>query len=458
MSEPLDPATGRALALGGAGVQQPTEERKAFGGPLGATAMTLLLPLLTVYLWACVHLRGGALAVPDAQLLAELPLPNAKSVLWALGWLGFQLALDLYLPGRAYTGFPQRDGRRLVYRLNGLLSLAVSLAVVAGLVAAGAVHGSAVLAQLGPLLITAILFAYLLSAFLYLYGRRYRPPGEGHEVVTTRLVTQADGTVALAGHSAASLDKVAYDYFMGTALNPRIGRLDLKMFFESKIGMTTWIVLTLLMAHADYERDRAISLSMALVCLFQLLYVIDFYWFEEAMLSTWDINNENYGFMLAFGFVVWMPFTFSLQSQYLVYHSPDLSWLAALGLLVLNLAGYSVFRSANLQKHRFKSNPEARIWGSPPSFIQTKRGTKLLASGWWGLARHCNYLGDLTMALAWCLACGFSHIVPYFYFIYFAPLLIDRERRDDQHCAKKYGEDWQAYSKRVPYRIIPYVY
>ncbi|HEY8431982.1 MAG TPA: hypothetical protein VIL20_26575, partial [Sandaracinaceae bacterium] len=82
----------------------------------------------------------------------------------------------------------------------------------------------------------------------------------------------------------------------------------------------------------------------------------------------------------------------------------------------------------------------------------------LLVSGWWGLARHTNYLGDLMMALAWCLACGFSSIVPYFYFIYFAPLLINRERRDHALCKAKYGADWDEYCRRVPYRIIPYVY
>jgi len=455
MNELRDLTTGRVDAV--ASAQTSTEERKAFGGPLGATAMMVLLPLLTVYLWACVHLRGGALAVPDAELLAKLPLPTAKSVLWTVGWLGFQLALDLYLPGRAYTGFPQRDGRRLVYRLNGLLSLVVTLLVLGGLVLAGLVHGSAVLEQLGSLLVTAILFAYLLSAFLYVYGRRYRPEGPGNEP-EVRLVMQADGSAAASVSSAVSADKLVYDYFMGTALNPRVGRLDLKMFFESKIGMTTWMVLTLLMAHADYESDGKISLGMGLVCLFQLLYVVDFYWFEEAMLSTWDINNENYGFMLAFGFVVWMPFTFSLQSQYLVYNVPDLSVLAAVGLSLLNVAGYYVFRTANLQKHRFKSDPGAKIWGRAPEFIQTRRGTKLLASGWWGLARHANYFGDLTMALAWCLACGVSHIVPFFYFLYFTPLLIDRERRDDQHCARKYGDDWTAYSKRVPHRIVPFLY
>lgn len=444
-------------ASAGATESKQAEERLAFGGPVGAVAMMVLLPLLSVYLWICVHRFGGALVVPTSSVLAELPMPTAASVFWVAAWVAFQLALDLYLPGRAYKGLPQRDGRRLVYRLNGLFSLCVTLAVVGGLVAAGLVRGSMVVDMLGPLLVTSILFAYLLSAFLYVYGKRYQPP-EQPEPTAAQVVMQPDGSLALESSQALRLDKAAYDYFMGTGLNPRIGKLDLKMFFESKIGMTTWIVLTLLMAHAEYEREGALSLAMIVVCLFQLAYVVDFYWFEEAMLSTWDINYENYGFMLAFGFVVWMPFNFSLQAQYLVYGAPELSLLAVAGLAVLNFTGYYIFRSSNLQKHRFKTVPGTKIWGREPEFIQTQRGTRLLAAGWWGLARHCNYLGDLMMALAWCLTCGFGHIVPYFYFIYFAPLLIDRERRDDQHCADKYGEDWKRYSKRVPYRIIPYVY
>jgi delta14-sterol reductase len=42
--------------------------------------------------------------------------------------------------------------------------------------------------------------------------------------------------------------------------------------------------------------------------------------------------------------------------------------------------------------------------------------------------------------------------------LYFGVLLIHREGRDDAKCARKYGEDWAEYKKRVPWRIIPYVY
>jgi delta14-sterol reductase/lamin-B receptor len=405
-------------------------EKLAFGGPVGALTMMSLLPLLTLYLWACVHRHSGSLVLPSVALVMDLPRPSLSALAWLVGWFCFQLTLDVVLPGRDYTGLVQRDGVRRSYRLNGMLSLLVTLSVLAGLIASGVLHGAAVVEQLGALLITSILSSYLFSLVLYRFGKPTR----------------------------AGAGDVIYGYFMGTALNPRVGRVDLKMFMESKIAMSGWLVLTILMAHAEYERAGAVSLPMMLVVGFQALYTLDFFVFEEAMLSTWDINNENYGFMLAFAFLVWMPFCFSLQSQYLVYADPQLPDLAVLGLILLNLAGYYIFRSSNLQKHRFKTQPNSKIWGREPDFIQTARGTKLLASGWWSLARHSNYLGDLMMALAWCLACGLSHVVPFFYFLYFAPLLIDRERRDDAHCARKYGSDWDRYRERVPYRIVPFIY
>jgi hypothetical protein len=49
-------------------------------------------------------------------------------------------------------------------------------------------------------------------------------------------------------------------------------------------------------------------------------------------------------------------------------------------------------------------------------------------------------------------------LLPYFYPIYFAILLIHREWRDSKHCAEKYGVDWERYTAKVPWRIIPRVY
>jgi hypothetical protein len=53
------------------------------------------------------------------------------------------------------------------------------------------------------------------------------------------------------------------------------------------------------------------------VCLFHLLYVMDGLWNETAILTTMDITTDGFGFMLAFGDIAWVPFTYSLQARYL---------------------------------------------------------------------------------------------------------------------------------------------
>ena len=98
------------------------------------------------------------------------------------------------------------------------------------------------------------------------------------------------------------------------------------------------------------------------------------------------------------------------------------------------------------------------VWGKPATYIETSKGTLLLTSGWWGIARHMNYLGDLMMGLAWCIPAGFEHPLPYFYILYFTILLSHREGRDNLMCHEKYGKDWEAYCRKVPWRILPGIY
>lgn len=50
------------------------------------------------------------------------------------------------------------------------------------------------------------------------------------------------------------------------------------------------------------------------------------------------------------------------------------------------------------------------------------------------------------------------HLLPYFYLLYFTALLVHREDRDERQCLQKYGLAWHEYCRRVPYRIVPYVY
>lgn len=113
-----------------------------------------------------------------------------------------------------------------------------------------------------------------------------------------------------------------------------------------------------------------------------------------------------------------------------------------------------LFRSSNSEKDRFRRDPNSEEV-KHLKYMNTKRGTRLLISGWWGMARKINYTGDIIMALSWGLITGFGCIITYFYSIYLCILLIHRAMRDDHQCSLKYGEDWKEYKKRVPYLFIP---
>ena len=78
------------------------------------------------------------------------------------------------------------------------------------------------------------------------------------------------------------------------------------------------------------------------------------------------------------------------------------------------LFGMVLFRITNIEKHLFRDHlnngGSVEKYRSPLStrmvfgdkkaeFIRTKEGSILLTSGYWGLARHFNYIGDLTMCI-----------------------------------------------------------
>lgn len=54
-----------------------------------------------------------------------------------------------------------------------------------------------------------------------------------------------------------------------------------------------------------------------------------------------DIVHDGFGFMLAFGDLCWVPFTYSLQAYFLVSHPQELSNVAALVIILINGASFS---------------------------------------------------------------------------------------------------------------------
>lgn len=404
---------------------------------LGLTGL-IALPLTVYYLWSCVTFHDGALAVPTSwqelgEWLARLPAPTWPAAGIIAAWVFLQVVLQIWAPGRVTTGPPLADGSRLTYRTNGWFAFCFTLALVSALAWVEWLPATVAYDHFGALLTVTNLVAFGFGLFLYAYGRSCDPASE-----TTR--------------------GFFYNYWMGTGLNPRVKGFDFKFFCECRPGLIAWVLINLSFAAKQLQLHGVVTTPMLLVCAFHLFYVADCFWHEEAVLTTWDIKYERFGWMLCWGDLVWVPFTYTLQAAYLVQHPHQLPWWGTVGIIVLNVTGYYLFRSSNWQKHRFRKDPTSSIWGKAPTYIPTAIGTNLLTSGWWGVARHVNYLGDLLMGLAWCLPCLFGSILPYFYIIYFLILLIHRERRDNAQCLSKYGPAWEQYCAQVPYRIVPGVY
>ncbi len=399
----------------------------AFIGMLGG------LPFLTWYFAVSTVYYDAALVWPDAEFWSHVEPPALEILGLYLLWIGFQVLLEGTLPGRSVKGTRLPDGRALDYRLNGLSALTLSVVTACLLVGFGVFSPGFLYDAFGALVTTANLVVISGCLWLLVLGRRQ----------------------ATAEEKALNWLEA---YTLGACRNPRLGRFDLKFFCESRPSMILLVLIDLSLAAKQFELHGTVSNAMLLVCFFQVLYVADYFWFEDAILTTWDIKHENFGFVLGWGCLVWIPFVYSLQPLYLVLHPEPLPWWGATGVLALNALGFWIFRTSNLQKHRFASDPTRKIWGEKPEVIETERGTQLLVSGWWGISRHSNYLGDWLMGLAWSLSCGFGRALPYFYPLYFAVLLIHREWRDAKHCAEKYGDDWKRYTERVRWRIIPGLY
>ncbi|QPG75916.1 hypothetical protein FOA43_003302 [Brettanomyces nanus] len=436
----------------------PKSKTLDFGGSVGALILTIFLPLVVLGLYLCsnqqYHLDGVNL---DSEKIIEI----VKSELidnWAnyfcnktcwiayLCWFFGLAILDLIIPGTWKQGVEMRDGTKLWYLINGK---ELSLALFALLFSRTWFTGSGfTLPELSflydntlPLMITTWEFSLCLATLCYIlsFVPLFSPNGKG-----TR-----ERILALGGNSGQPL----FDWFIGRELNPRIGLWDIKLYCELRPGMLLWFLLNLSCLQQQYQKLGYVTNSMFLTNFLQAFYIFDGVFNEEGCLTMMDTTTDGFGFMLAFGDLCWLPFSYSLQARYLSLVEVNLPTWAAIGIVLIMLLGFWIFKSSNNQKSAFRQGKLPQM-----KFIQTDRSTKLLVDGWWGMAQHINYFGDILIASSWCLPTGFNTPLTYFYVIYFTCLLLHRQKRDEEKCSDKYKKDWQQYKKQVPWKIVPYMY
>lgn len=417
-----------------------------------------------IFCWFCyitIHGYRGSLLLAANDLVSNVSAGNALGFILStipdvtlegaclyFGWILVQAAFYLTVPGP--TGFGQMTpgGNIIKYNCNGLNSwLITHIALLAG-VYLGLFRGTILFDNIGAFFVLANVAGLSLSFFAFFKARVFPTHPEDRRFT----------------------DSSIYDFFMGIEHNPRVGDLDFKLFFNGRPGILAWTLINISCLAKQYELHGSVTNSMILVNALQAVYVLDFFWKEDWYLRTIDIAHDHFGFYLAWGDLTWLPFMYTLQCYYLVYNPVQLTHPATAAIALLGISGYFIFRSVNSQKDKFRIDMQKHgksiIWGKPAKYIPATYHTTdgklhkspLLISGWWGLSRHFNYVGDLMGSLAYCLPCGFAHLLPYFYIVYMIILLVHRVFRDDVRCREKYGKFWERYCEEVPYRIVPYIY
>ncbi|KAG5496293.1 hypothetical protein JKF63_02594 [Porcisia hertigi] len=421
---------------------QPRTTAYEWGGPIGGLFMVVFLPTLVV---ALNSLCAGELC--SVMLVMQLPammkevFQNAWPMVPAaigieLAWLAAHAVFSILPIGKLVHGGELRNGKRLAYRMNAIHAFLISHGVLLALHCTSTMNMAAIADWYHPLMIGAIIIAFVMSVVLY--AASYR----SHTVLT-----------AIGGNSGNAL----YDFWVGRELNPRTGALDWKFMCELRPGLIGWSIINWAFVCKSVEIGT-LTPSIVLTALLESFYVLDGLLLEEGNLTMMDIVTDGFGFMLCFGDLAWVPFTYTLQTKYLLHHPAHLSPMHVCLCLCLSLAGYLIFRGANTEKNRFRNNPlDPRV--QHLRVMKTSKGKSLIISGYWGICRHPNYVGDWLMALSWAAFSGSAELLPYFHPIYFGLLLMHRQLRDEQHMQLKYGrEDWSAFCRLVKYRLFPYIY
>eukprot|EP00908_Phaeocystis_cordata_P000890 Transcript_10970.p1 GENE.Transcript_10970~~Transcript_10970.p1 ORF type:complete len:477 (-),score=225.75 Transcript_10970:116-1546(-) len=397
-----------------------------------------------------IYTEGG-LSV-NAEILKVLqPTAEAATLLLVFNFVAL---LIYWWPGKTEYGPVTINGHQPEYADNGVAhSVLFTLSFLAGSDLFLGWYKLSVLYDHFPATIGALnFFGLAFCAFLYAKGR-YFPSGPD------------SGT---SGHGPC------FDYYWGMELYPRVGGVDVKKFVNCRFSMTYWMLAGVSFVAASYEKHGIVDPGLLLCALSQFLYLCKFYVWEIGYMRSIDIIVDRAGFYETWGCLVWVPAVYTLHTRTAVNLPSGLSWPAALLIFAVGILGVGLNFWADDQRQRFRAKKgDCLIWGRKPVYIEAQYATVnpstgaaekhtslLLASGWWGTARHNQYLFELTAAYSWGFLAGVhTHgLLPLFYPVFLTILLVHRAHRDEEKCLAKYGKYYEKYMDMVPYKIVPFVY
>lgn len=416
-------------------------------------------------------------------VVADLPKPSWECLWIAFGWFLFQTFLLRFLDGPKSLGPPTLGGYQPEYRLNGVLAYVLTQALVVFAWWQGLFSAAHVASLHGEMMATLSSVSLLILLALLVKGK-YAP-------------THRDAD------SEFSTNWI-WNLFWGVELYPAALGLQLKQIVNCRMSMNAWVTLPVIFALAQAEIYGEIGLNLVVSTALLAVYIFKFFLWEDGYFNSIDIIHDRFGFVICWGCLVWVPSVYTSFCYYMLHHRslgatlsltdwgspnqvlnnpalkgmqrPDFQAGAATleyyspFVALLNFAAGVFCILVNYwcdhQRQEFRNT--GRVFGiKKPKFViasyalddGVKRRNKMLVSGWWGVARHINYVWELLAAFLWCAPAGFDNLViPFFYFIFLFILLVDRQRRDEVRMRKKYGSDWNKVCKRVPYALLPGIY
>lgn len=360
-----------------------------------------------------------------------------------LSFMAFELVLMWLLPGKPFHGPLTSKGNVPLYKANGVLAFLATMTTFCIASFYLQLFPATILYDnLGSIFGALNTFSFVFCGFLYLKGR-----------------------FAPSSTDAGITGNVLFDYYWGTELYPRVLGLHIKKFITCRVGMMSW-GLFLISYAAKQQELFGLSNAMLISVALQFIYITKFFVWETGYLRSLDIMHDRAGFYICWGCLLWVPCIYTSPGMYLVLHPIQLSAGVAAFIFAFGAASILINYQADRQRQIARiTQGECTIWNKKPRIMQatyqTEQGetkqTILLASGWWGIARHFHYIPEVAGAFFWSLPALFFNFAPYFYVCFLTLLLLDRAFRDDQRCAKKYGKDWAAYCSLVPYKIVPFL-
>lgn len=429
---------------------------KKLRNSLGPLFLMLVCPPAVLVFWYTNTVLNGSFSALWREVAANGAIQTLYSI-WRpyifgtpTAWMilgtfaAVQILFMKILPGKAFKGPPSPQGNIPLYRANGVLAYLCTLLGFVG--ASFMLHlfpATLLYDHLGGILGALNLFSLIFCLGLYFKGRF--APSSSDNGITGNFI---------------------FDYYWGTELYPRIGGIDVKMFTNCRFGMMGWGLLLLSYA-AKQQELYGLSNSMIVAVALQFVYLTKFYFWETGYLRSLDIMHDRAGFYICWGCLVWVPCVYTSPTMYLVNHPIHLNNTFALLLFAVGTLAILTNYIADKQRQKFRfTEGGCLIWGKKPLYTVVRyqvnageiKQNLLLASGWWGVARHFHYIPEIIGALCWSLPALFGSFMPYFYVCFLTILLFDRAIRDDKRCAHKYGEGWTQHCQKVPYKILPFVY